>query len=90
MAMETATKNEAIYFETEDSSLAATARLYDRAIEPFKKPTGRVSFKISGDSASLLNIISKNEQIGIQDMIRAYKEVRNLIYLCKNINQRGL
>jgi hypothetical protein len=69
----------------ENAPVVAVCVVKGLEVIPFKKTDDRIAFIVRGDVASALNCIYQNEQIGINDYLKALSSVRNAIFTLKNL-----
>lgn len=52
-------------------------------ITPFKKPDGRVAFRVKGNVSEVLTELQTNPKIPILDYLQRYETVRSVIFSLK-------
>ncbi len=67
----------------DDATVVAFLLLRNCNVTPFKKPDGRVSFKVTGDISKDLQALYGNAEVGILDYTRALKSIRTTIFSMK-------
>jgi hypothetical protein len=65
---------------TEDYALVTLYRLFGLHIEPFRTETGRVAFRVYGNTEAAERRIYANTPVGCLDFIKELKLIRSLLF----------
>ncbi|MFA4828429.1 MAG: hypothetical protein WC855_13280 [Thermodesulfovibrionales bacterium] len=68
-------------------SLPEIQKKYNLTITPFKKAEGRIAFRVHGDVESAINDIYSNRKVGINDYMKALRNVRGAIFTLRNLGR---
>lgn len=69
-------------------SLPEIQKKYSLTITPFKKADGRIAFRVQGNVESAINDIYSNRKVGINDYMKALRNVRGAIFTLRNLGRK--